>query len=71
MPNFHGLERELFQFVPQTFEHPPLHPSDHPFASLMAKIGQKIEKTVFFLTSFKLFPQLLASPPISFGIKMD
>ena len=43
------LEERFLQFFPDTLEHPSLHLSDDQFASLMliAKIRQKIEKTVF------------------------
>ena len=47
-PNFPGLERDFFQFVPETLGHPPLHSSDDQIAALILKIGNKIEKKLYF-----------------------
>ena len=79
-----GLGGEFFLFTPSTLEHPPLHFSDDQFAPLIAKIGQKIKKTVFLdqfqtvtLTFCCFLPTIMGQvrffiiPPISFGIESD
>ena len=78
-----GIEGEFFQFVPDTSHH-HLNTFFVTIRFSNCKIGQKLSK-LYFPTTFKLFPQLLASPspklwtkfvvlldlPISFGVKLD
>ena len=46
-PIFLGLEEEFFPFVPEGLEYLLLSVFDDQFAALIAKIAQKIEKTIF------------------------
>ena len=41
-----GFDEKFLQFDPETLEHSSLHFSDDQIASLIPKIGNKIEKTV-------------------------
>ena len=43
-----GFDEKFLQFVPETLEHSSLHFSDDQIASLIPKIGNKIEKKLYF-----------------------
>ena len=54
-PNFTGLRRRNYQFVPEILENLPLHFSDDQFAHFIPKISNKIEKNCI-LDQFRTVP---------------